>query len=101
MAELIHTSLRGLPPPRCGKVRDVYDLGSEVLIVATDRISAFDAVMANGIPEKGCLLNQMSAFWFGKLGHICPNHMISIAAHDIQSRLPSPVFALNGRSMLA
>jgi phosphoribosylaminoimidazole-succinocarboxamide synthase len=84
-----------------GKVRDVYDLGSEVLIVATDRISAFDAVMENGIPEKGCLLNQMSAFWFYKLGHVCPNHMISIAAYEVQSRLPSPVPELNGRSMVA
>ena len=101
MNELLHSSIPGLAPPRTGKVRDVYDLGSEVLIVATDRISAFDAVMANGIPEKGCILNQMSAFWFGKLAHVCPNHMISIASHDIQSRLPSPVFALNGRSMVA
>ena len=82
-------------------MRDVYDLGSEVLIVATDRISAFDAVMANGIPEKGCVLNQMSAFWFHKLANVCPNHMISIATNDIQSRLPSPNFSLNGRSMIA
>ena len=66
MRELLHSSVPGLAPPRTGKVRDVYDLGSEVLIVATDRISAFDAVMANGIPEKGCILNQMSAFWFGR-----------------------------------
>ena len=101
MSELLHSSIPGLAAPRTGKVRDVYDLGSEVLIIATDRISAFDAVMANGIPEKGCLLNQMSAFWFGKLAHVCPNHIISIAAHDVQSRLPSPMFALNGRSMVA
>jgi phosphoribosylaminoimidazole-succinocarboxamide synthase len=101
MSELLHSSIPGLAPPRTGKVRDVYDLGSEVLIVATDRISAFDAVMANGIPEKGCILSQMSSFWFKKLAHICPNHMVSIASADIQSRLPSPVYALNGRSMIA
>ena len=91
----------GLAPPRTGKVRDVYDLGSEVLIVATDRISAFDAVMANGIPEKGCILNQMSAFWFGKLANVCPNHMVSIASYEIQRRLLDPIYALNGRSMVA
>lgn len=101
MQALLHSHVPGLPAPRTGKVRDVYDLGNEVLIVATDRISAFDAVMANGIPEKGCILNQMSAFWFDKLHNICPNHMISIASYDIQSRLPEPVFALNGRAMLA
>lgn len=101
MHELLHSRVPGLPAPRTGKVRDVYDLGSEVLIVATDRISAFDAVMANGIPQKGCILNQMSAFWFEKLNDICPNHLISIASHDIQSRLPEPVFSLNGRSMIA
>jgi phosphoribosylaminoimidazole-succinocarboxamide synthase len=64
MPELLHTAVFGLPPARCGKVREVYDLGDELLIVATDRISAFDAVMANGIPDKGCILTQMSTFWF-------------------------------------
>ena len=99
--ELLHSHVPGLPAPRTGKVRDVYDLGSEVLIVATDRISAFDAVMANGIPQKGCILSQMSAFWFDKLKGICPNHMLSIASHDIQGKLPEPNYALNGRTMLA
>ncbi len=101
MSELLHSHIPGLAPPRTGKVRDVYDLGSEVLIVATDRISAFDAVMENGIPEKGCILNQMSAFWFRHLAHVCPNHMVSISSYDIQSRLPDPSYALNGRSMVA
>ncbi len=101
MHELLHSNVPGLPAPRTGKVRDVYDLGNEVLIVATDRISAFDAVMANGIPQKGCILNQMSAFWFDKLKDICPNHMLSIASHDIQNHLPEPVYALKGRTMLA
>jgi phosphoribosylaminoimidazole-succinocarboxamide synthase len=101
MAELLHTSLPGLPAPRVGKVREVYDLGSELLIIATDRISAFDAVMANGIPDKGAILNQMSAFWFGKLGHICPNHFGSIDAADINDRLGASHPELYGRSLLA
>ena len=67
MSELLHTSIPHLPPPRRGKVRDVYDLGERMLIVATDRISAFDVVMANGIPDKGKILNQMSAYWFDLL----------------------------------
>ncbi|HJP82471.1 MAG TPA: phosphoribosylaminoimidazolesuccinocarboxamide synthase, partial [Fimbriimonadaceae bacterium] len=78
MPELLHTALVGLPPPRVGKVREVYDLGESLLIVATDRISAFDVVMANGIPDKGRILNQMSAFWFDRLKEICPNHVISV-----------------------
>src|SRR5205823_4014665 len=60
MAELLHTAIKGLPAPRVGKVREVYDLGNELLIIATDRISAFDAVMANGIPDKGRILTTMS-----------------------------------------
>jgi phosphoribosylaminoimidazole-succinocarboxamide synthase len=101
MPELLHTALFGLPAPRVGKVRDVYDLGDEMLIVATDRISAFDAVMANGIPDKGCVLNQMSAYWFVMLEQLCPNHMLSIEFDDIQARCPNPQPELRGRAMLA
>src|SRR5437868_12407368 len=63
-------------PVRRGKVRDVYDLGDRLLLVATDRISAFDWVMPNGIPDKGRILTQISAFWFELLG--VPNHVISL-----------------------
>ena len=101
MAELLHTALKGLPPPRVGKVREVYDLGAEMLIVATDRISAFDVVMGNGIPDKGKVLNQMSAFWFETLKDICPNHVISFEDSVIQSRLNSPHPEISGRSMVA
>jgi phosphoribosylaminoimidazole-succinocarboxamide synthase len=101
MGELLHTAIVGLPPARVGKVREVYDLGTEVLMIATDRISAFDAVMANGIPDKGAILNQMSAFWFKFLADICPNHVISIASADIDARLPSPHPELYGRSLIA
>ena len=101
MPALLHSALYQLPAPRIGKVRDVYDLGSEILIVATDRISAFDAVMANGIPNKGCVLNQMSAFWFNKLSHVCPNHVISFNYEEVQARCPKLQPELKGRAMLA
>jgi len=65
-----------------GKVRDTYNLGSHLLIVATDRISAFDVVMPNPIPGKGIILNRMSAFWFGQTEDIIGNHLISIKPAD-------------------
>lgn len=101
MAELLHTALKGLPPPRVGKVREVYDLGEELLIIATDRISAFDVVMSNGIPDKGRILTQMSAFWFEFLKSVCPNHVISFDDSQIQTRLSEPHPELAGRTMIA
>jgi phosphoribosylaminoimidazole-succinocarboxamide synthase len=101
MAELLHTALHGLPPPRVGKVREVYDLGDELLIIATDRISAFDVVMANGIPDKGRILNQMSSFWFEKLDHVCPHHIISTDDAEIANCLKDPHPELAGRTTLA
>ena len=61
-----------------GKVRDVYQLGDDLLVVATDRISAFDVVLPSGVPNKGLVLNQLSAFWFQKTAHIIPNHLIRV-----------------------
>jgi phosphoribosylaminoimidazole-succinocarboxamide synthase len=84
-----------------GKVREVYDLGDEVLIVATDRISAFDVIMANGIPDKGRVLNRMSAFWFEKFKDICPNHIVSTDDYVILSRLGQAYPELGGRCTLA
>ena len=75
MSVLLDTSLK-LPLFIKGKVRDTYKLGDKLLIVATDRISAFDVVLPNGIPDKGIILNQLSAFWFAKTYHIIHNHMI-------------------------
>jgi len=72
-----------LPLFRRGKVRDVYDLGDKLLIVSTDRISAFDVVLPCGIPDKGRVLNQLSAFWFKKTAHILPNHLIKIIDSDV------------------
>jgi len=71
---VVETCLPDLPVRR-GKVRDVYDLGRELLLVSTDRISAFDWVLPSGIPDKGCVLTQISAFWFGLLGE--PNHLLT------------------------
>jgi len=94
-------ALTGLTLLRSGKVREVFDLGDELLIVATDRISAFDVVMANGVPDKGRVLNQMSAFWFGHLAAVCPSHVISSDDGAIAARVPAHAAALRGRSTLA
>ncbi len=68
-----------LPSPfHKGKVRDTYDLGDRLLMIATDRISAFDSVLPCGIPDKGIVLNQLSAFWFQKTAHLVPNHLIEV-----------------------
>jgi phosphoribosylaminoimidazole-succinocarboxamide synthase len=84
MSALLHSSLPGIPVRR-GKVRDVYDLGDRLLLVATDRISAFDWIMPTGIPDKGRILTQLSAFWFDLLG--VPNHVLSTDALGLD--LPS------------
>jgi phosphoribosylaminoimidazole-succinocarboxamide synthase len=76
-AVLMNTDLF-LPLFRRGKVRDVYDVGDKFLIVSTDRISAFDVVLPCGIPDKGRVLNQLSAFWFKKTAHILPNHLVRV-----------------------
>ena len=101
MPELLHTALFGLPPAKVGKVREVYDFGNELLIVATDRISAFDCIMANGIPDKGRILNQMSAFWFEKFADVCPNHIISVDDAEVQKRCKQPQPELAGRATVA
>lgn len=91
-----------LPAPRYqGKVRDTYDLGDRLLIVATDRVSAFDVVMARGIPDKGAVLTQLSAFWFEKIDSVVPTHFIRLADGTEADGLPFPLPAkLIGRSML-
>src|SRR5437762_2673682 len=85
-----------------GKVRDTYDLGDgRLLMVATDRISAFDVVLPNGIPDKGAVLTQMSAFWFDKTKDVVPNHFIRLADGSSADELPfdlPPEFI--GRSMI-
>jgi len=95
MSVLLETNLP-LPLFRRGKVRDVYDLGDKLLIVSTDRVSAFDAVLPCGIPGKGEVLNQLSAFWFEKTRHIMPNHFIKVidtldAFQDVIASTPTVV----------
>ncbi len=103
---LINTNLP-LPLFIRGKVRDTYDLGNLLLIIATDRISAFDVVLPCGIPNKGLVLNRLSAFWFEKTRDLVPNHLVEVVddAHCLdaylptESRFPYPSY-LAGRSMI-
>lgn len=83
-----------------GKVRDIYDLGESLLIVTTDRISAFDVIMNEGIPDKGFVLNQISAFWFRQMEDIIPNHVISTDVKDFPQECRKYADDLEGRSML-
>lgn len=83
-----------------GKVRSVYDLGERLLIVASDRISAFDCILPNGIPGKGRILTEMSAFWFDRLKHICPNHLISITMTHFPDAVQHHAKWLDKRAML-
>ena len=97
---LWHSDLPGLPPPRRGKVRDVYDLGSEMLIVATDRLSAYDHVLRPGIPGKGKILNQLSNFWFERLASRIPNHLLATEPEDFPAVLAPWRDELRGRAVL-
>ena len=86
-------------PKRSGKVRDIFELpDDQLLLVATDRISAFDVVMPNGIPDKGRVLTQISAFWFRELGDVCKNHIVSMAMKDLPEEFQSE--EMDGRFML-
>lgn len=80
---ILNTDIPNLKLYRKGKVRDIYELDDKLLIISTDRISAFDVVFPNGIPHKGKVLNLMSAFWLKKLKHIFPNHFISTEITDV------------------
>jgi len=97
---VIKTNLEGIPLFFRGKVRDIYDLGEELLIVATDRISAFDVVLPTPIPDKGRILTQISLFWFNYLKDIVPNHLISGDVEDFPPQLFPYKEILRGRSML-
>lgn len=97
---VIHTELPGIPIFRKGKVRDVYDLGEHLLLIATDRISAFDVIMPNGIPDKGKILTQMSLFWFDLTNDIVENHLVARQVKDFPSQLHQFSDILEGRSLL-
>ena len=94
------TQLTNLSPAHRGKVRDLYDLGDELLIVSTDRISAFDVVLPNGIPDKGKVLTGLSEFWFDYTGSVADNHLITTKVEDYPELLQPDADLLNGRSML-
>ncbi len=96
---LLQTEMDGFPSPKRGKVRDIYDLGDSLLFVATDRISAFDVVMPNGIPDKGKVLTGLSLFWFDLMKWM-PNHLITADVSKYPDNLKKYSKDLKGRSML-
>src|SRR5262245_775081 len=95
------TELPGLTLLSRGKVRDVYDLGTELLLVATDRLSAFDHVLPDPIPDKGKVLNQLSAFWFERFRNLVPNHVVTTRVEEFPATLRPHAAVLAGRSTLA
>ena len=97
---LIETRLNGLAPQRRGKVRDIYEVGDDLLMIATDRISAFDYVLGSGIPDKGKVLTQLSAFWFEQTAHIVRNHVVTTDVERYPAALRPHADILRGRSML-
>jgi phosphoribosylaminoimidazole-succinocarboxamide synthase len=98
MRVLWETRFAGLTPAARGKVRDIYDLGDRLLIVATDRLSAFDVILPTPIPDKGCVLTQLSLFWFNLLKDVIPNHVLS--STDFPAPFDKFSDDLAGRSMV-
>lgn len=96
---LMQTNLEDVKLLRRGKVRDVYEIDDYLLIVASDRVSAFDVVLPNGIPGKGRVLTQISIYWFNQMKHIIDNHIISTDVKDFPERLHKYKDVLEGRSM--
>lgn len=101
MTEVVwQTDLEGLPEPKRGKVRDIYDLGDQLLIVACDRISAYDHVLHPGIPGKGKILSQLTNFWFEYFEDVVPNHLVATDTADFPDSLRLYADILQGRSVL-
>ena len=100
MTTLLQSNIKSLPLLGRGKVRENYAVGDDkILMVASDRMSAFDVIMSEPIPDKGAVLNQMSNFWFQKLGHIVPNHTTGIAPESVVA--PDEVAQVKGRAIVA
>ena len=97
---LLQIDLPGIPKIKSGKVREMFDLGDALLMVATDRISAFDCIMPNGIPRKGEVLTQISHFWFEKFAATVPNHLLARAKDPLPEKLRPFAARLEGRSMM-
>jgi len=97
---ILQTEFSDLGTPRKGKVRDIYDLGDQLLFVATDRVSAFDVVLPTGIPDKGRVLTQLSLYWFRTMEPFMKNHVIESDVEKFPSKLAKYADQLRGRSML-
>jgi phosphoribosylaminoimidazole-succinocarboxamide synthase len=97
---ILSLDLPGISKLRSGKVRDIFDLGENLLFVATDRISAFDVIMPNGIPRKGEVLTQISYFWFAQTEAFQPNHLVSRASDALPAPLQKYAGQLSRRSMI-
>src|ERR1700739_1020887 len=100
---VLETRLKDLGPKKQGKVRDIYDLGDKLLLVATDRISAFDVILPNGIPDKGHVLTQMSKFWcdwLWQMEDVVPHHLITTVVSEFPENCQRHSDILEGRSML-
>src|SRR5436190_12518412 len=97
---ILQTTLADRRPNRQGKVRDIYDFGDRLLIVASDRISAFDYILGSGIPDKGKVLTQISAFWFERTAPIVANHLLSVDPSEFPGEARRAAELLSGRSML-
>jgi len=97
---VLKTEIPGAPAPKRGKVRDIYDLGDKILLVVTDRISAFDVVMPNGIPDKGAVLNQISLWWFDQVKDLVPNHLLPEGLDALPEPFQKCRDQLEGRSMV-
>lgn len=99
-APILQLDLPGIKKVRSGKVREVYDLGDSFLLVASDRISAFDVIMPNGIPRKGEVLTQISHFWFEKFADLVPNHLLAKSSDPLPKNLQPFAAQLDKRSMI-
>src|SRR6185436_13843958 len=97
---LLQIDLPGIPRVKSGKVREIFDLGESLLMVATDRISAFDCIMPNGIPRKGEVLTQISHFWFEKFAGLVPNHLLAKANDPLPQNLQPYADKVARRSMI-
>jgi phosphoribosylaminoimidazole-succinocarboxamide synthase len=97
---IFQTELLGAALVRRGKVRDIYDLGSELLIVSTDRLSAFDYVLPDPIPDKGRVLTQLSEFWFRRLVHLVPHHLVTTRVDEFPVAVRAEAVELRGRASL-
>src|SRR5688500_10301208 len=97
---LLDSRLAGVVPHSSGKVRDIVDLGDALVLIATDRISAFDYILGSGIPDKGKVLTQLSAFWFDRTRDIIPNHVLTLEVAEYPEAMRRHSAMLARRSML-